>query len=89
MLAAVLGTEMSGGSISEACMTRTYCEIHVDVLEVQQDCKEKSAGELVSLLPVLRCASKVFENETGRTFRAMRIDQRRMPNMKPLYWKCM
>ena len=69
----------------KAGMDRTYCEIHVDVLEVQKDSEEESACEFVSLQQILRCASKVFENEMWRTFRAMRIDQRRMPNMNPLY----
>ena len=85
MLAAVERLGVSGGPILQTCVSKTYCEIHVDVLEVQQDCEEKPAGELVSLQQILSRASKVFENEMWRTFRAMRIDQSRMPNMNPLY----
>ena len=49
MLAAVGRTRVSGGRMSKAGMDRTYCEIHVDVLEVQKDSEEESACEFVSL----------------------------------------
>ena len=64
-----------------------YSEIHVNMLEIKKYREKKAAGQFVSLDTRNDFSANVVANKI-RTFRAIRIDQRRIPNMNPLYWKC-
>lgn len=58
------------------------------MLEVQQNSEEEATGQFIPLQSNLDLF--VFKKMSFRlTLRAMRIDHSRMPNMNPLYWKCM
>jgi hypothetical protein len=65
---------------------KTYSQVHVNVLEVKQHSEEETTGKAVTLK--VNMSNIQQDYEVRPTSRAKSNDQSRMPNMKPLYWKC-
>lgn len=67
----------------------TYGEVHVNVFKVEKDSEEEAAGQFVALRSLAFSENRGKESRETRTFRAISIERSIIPNMKPLYWKCM
>lgn len=65
----------------------TNRQVHINMLEIKQNGKKDTTGKFVALVK----GQWICIHIPGHilTLRANKTDQRRMPYMKPLYWKCM